>query len=249
MIVDIIPSLKEITPQKIYGKTVIVLDIFRCTSTIVTALANGGAEVIPAASTEEAIEISSKMPPGTFVMAGEVKGEKISSFEFGNSPMEFTSDKISGKKIILTTTNGTNAIKSCKPAKTILISSFLNAASVTSCAVGYSRDIVIVCAGTRGNIALEDVMGAGFHMAELKKSSEEIRLSELARTFYYLYQYFKEHLNHLLSTTRSGINLKTLGYEADLDYCLKQNQYKIVPYFKQNSVQLLRSIKISGVNN
>lgn len=249
MIVDVIPSIKEVTPQKIYGKTVIILDIFRCTSTIVTASANGCLEIIPVVDVEEAIHVSSRLEAGTFIIAGEIGGEQINGFDLGNSPLEFSKERVFGKKIILSTTNGTRAIKACKPAKNMLVGSFLNAGAVTSCAVGYSRDITIVCAGTKGNLSLEDVMGAGYHVAQLKKYTEDIRLSELAKTFFYLYEYFKDHLNQLLVTTRSGSNLQRLGYGSDIDYCLQKNIYKVVPVFRQNLIKPARSLLVSDYAN
>lgn len=238
MIVDIIPSTKDLSPPRIYGKTVIVLDIFRCTSTIVTALANGCKEVIPARSAAEALEIAAKMDANTYVLAGEVKGAKIENFDFGNSPLEFSQNVIRNKTVILSTTNGTEAIKASKPAKNIIISSFLNIAAACSRAVTYHRDIVIVCSGTNGNIALEDLMAAGCHVSRLKQFYQEIRLSEQARTFYYLYKYFKENLHQVLQTSRSGLNLQNLGYEKDIPFCLQKNIYKLAPVYKNNSVQL-----------
>ncbi len=244
MIVDIIPSLKEITPQKIYGKTAIVLDIFRCTSTIVTASANGCSEVIPVLNPEEALEVSSRLEEGSFIVAGELSGKKISTFELGNSPHEFTKEKVFGKKIVLTTTNGTRAIKSCKPAKNLLIGSFINAGAVISCAVGYSRDIMIVCAGSKGKLALEDVLGAGYLVTLLKENTEDIRQSEMAKTFYYLYNYFKDDLNQLLAHTKSGSTLQRLGYGADIDFCLQKSIYKIVPILRNNSIKPSQSLII-----
>lgn len=249
MMVDVIPSIKELTPQKIYGKTAIVLDIFRCTSTIVTASANGCSEVIPVLNAEEAVEVSSRHEKGSYIIAGELGGKKIRGFELGNSPYEFSKDKVFGKKIILTTTNGTRAIKACKPAKNLLIGSFINAGAVTSCAFGYSKDIIIVCAGSNGGLALEDVLGAGYLVAQLKQYTEEIRQSELAKTFYYLYMYFKDHLNRLLASTRSGSNLQSLGYAADIDFCLQQNIYKVVPVFRNNSIKSAHSLLISNSVN
>lgn len=238
MIVDVIASLKDLSPPKIYGKTVIVLDIFRCTSTIVTALANGCREVIPARSALEAKEIAAKLEANTFVLAGEVKGKKIEDFDFGNSPLEFSQEVIRDKTVILSTTNGADAIKSSKPAKHIIISSFLNVSAACSMAVTYHKDIVIVCSGRNGNIALEDLMGAGCHVSRLMQYHQDVRLSDQARTFYYLYNYFKENLLQVLQTSRSGLNLQTLGYEKDIPFCLQKNIYKLAPVFKNNSVQL-----------
>lgn len=237
MIVDVIPTLKDLNPSKIYGRTVVVLDIFRCTSTIVTALANGCKEVVPVKSALEADEIAGKLEAGTFVLAGETKGVKIDSFDLGNSPLEFSQAAVRDKTVILSTTNGTEAIKSCKPAKHAIISSFLNVSAACSRAASYLRDIVIVCSGTDGFIALEDIMAAGCHISVLKQY-QEIRLSDQARTFYYLYQYFEENLLQVLQTSRSGLNLQRLGYEQDIPFCLKKNIYKLAPVYNNNSVQL-----------
>lgn len=243
MIVDIIPSLKDLTSQKIYGKTVIVLDIFRCTSTIVSALANGCREIIPATDPEEAIvSISKYSSKQSILIAGEIAGQKLPCFQLGNSPFEFSKNKINGKKIILSTTNGTTAIRNCKSAKHVLIGSFLNVSAVCSCALGYRKDIVVVCSGTRGSIALEDVMAAGCHAVKLKELSIDVKLSELAKTFSYLYLHFRDNLKHLLTESRSGINLINLGYEKDIDECLQFDKYKTVPVFINNSIKINKTI-------
>lgn len=236
--VEIIPTLKDLSPAKIYGKTAIVLDVFRCSSSIITALANGCPEVMPALTPQEALAISAKLVPESYLLAGEIRGLQLSEFSLGNSPREFTRETIKGRRIILSTTNGTKAIRSCKPAKHVLIGSFLNVKSVCSWALGYQKDIVLVCAGTRGSIALEDVLAAGCHVGYLLKASEEIRISELAKTFYYLYSYFEDNLHQVLTSSRSGVQLKKFGCERDVGYCLQMNKFNIAPIFRQNSVKL-----------
>lgn len=243
MIVDVIPSLKELNPQKIYGKTVIVIDIFRCTSTIVSALANGCKEIVPVINADEAIHTLSKNNiKQSILIAGESSGKKTPEFQLGNSPFEFSKKKVNGKKIILSTTNGTVAIRNCKPAKHVLIGSFLNVSAVCSCALGYRKDIIVVCSGTRGSIALEDVMAAGCHILKLNELSLDVRLSELAKTFYYLYLHFKDNLKQLLTESRSGINLINLGFEKDIEECLQFDKYKAVPVFLNNTIKINKTI-------
>lgn len=244
MNVDIIPTLKEVRAQKIYGKTVIVLDIFRCSSTIVTALANGCTEIIPALTPQEAKTILEKIHSENVLIAGEIRGSRCKDFKTGNSPLEFRGSLVKNKTIILTTTNGTKAIRHCKPAKHVLIGSFLNVNAVCSRALGYQKDIIIVCAGSQGNIALEDVLAAGYHVSMLKKQMPDIRFGELARTFYYLYLYFKNNLKQILSTTRSGVNLQNLGYTEDIEYCLQENKFRVVPIFKNNTIRLTQPIAL-----
>ncbi len=239
MLVDVIPTVKEVSAQKIYGKTVIVLDIFRCTSTIVTALANGCTEVIPVSSPQEARTVAAKYPQNKCVTAGEINGAKVHGFDLGNSPLEFLDYPLRGKPVILATTNGTDSIKKSKQAKHVLIGSFLNMNAVCSRALSLQRDIIMVCAGTRGNIALEDIMAAGCYACTFGKHNQDIRLSELSRTFYYLYNFFQEHLTQILWTSRSALNLRKLGYENDIKFCLQKNKYRIVPVFRQNSIKLV----------
>jgi len=238
MNIDVIPTLKELTPQKIYGKTAIVLDIFRCTSTIITALANGCREVIPARTSLEAKDLVSRYPSNSVVLAGETKGAKIPGFDLGNSPVEIAGYPILDKTLILSTTNGTEAIRSCKPAKYVLIGSFLNVSSTCTRAASNQKDTVIVCAGSEGNIALEDIMAAGCFVAHFKKCSQELRISDLSKTFYYLYKYFKNNLEQILLTSRSGQNLQVLGYSQDIFHCLKKDLYKIAPIYRNNAVHM-----------
>lgn len=238
MNIDVIPNLKELTPQKIYGKTAIVLDILRCTSTIITALANGCRQVIPTQSPREAADLINKYPQSSVLVAGENKGAKIPGFDLGNSPVEIAGSPLKGKILIISTTNGTTAIRSCKSAKHVLIGSFLNVSAVCARAISNQKDTVIICAGTEGNIALEDIMAAGCFVSEFKKSSQDMRYSDLAKTFYYLYKYFKNNLEQILLTSRSGLNLQSLGYRQDILHCLQKDLYKIVPVYKNNTVQL-----------
>lgn len=248
MLVDIIPTIKDFSAPKIYGKTVIVLDIFRCTSTVVTALANGCHKIVPVSDYEEALSLAKKLDRESCMVAGEVYGTKPPDFDLGNSPLEFTPETIAGKTVILLTTNGTKAIKHSKPAKNVLIGSFLNLNAVCSRALGFQKDITIICSGTRGNIALEDVLAAGCHVAELVEHCQEIRLSELSKTFYFLYEYFKGDLTHLLSAARSGVRLQKHGCEDDIGFCLQKDRFRVVPVFKYNSIKLSQSIDLHILN-
>ncbi len=241
MNVDVIPAPKEFALSKIYGKTVIVLDIFRSTSTIVTALANGCREVIPVSTPQEARLVAAKHPNWA-VVAGESEGVKVPGFDLGNSPLEFTEAAVRDKKVILATTNGTAAIKRSKPAKHVLIGSFLNLNAVCTCALAYHKDIVLFCAGADGGIALEDVLAAGCYLTVLKQYCPDLRLTELSETFSYLSNYFQDQMKSLLSTSRSGLNLQKLGYQDDLDFCLQKNRYHLVPVYKQGSIKLSQPV-------
>src|ERR1017187_8958148 len=145
----------------------VVFDVLRATSTFVTALHNGAKAIIPVSEISEALAIRKKQPD--VLLGGERNGVKIRAaqtggidFDFGNSPREYTPEKVRGKTIVSTTTNGTRALRACAGAQTVLAASFLN---LTATAQFIRRlqpaQIVLVCAGTRENIATEDVLAAG----------------------------------------------------------------------------------------
>lgn len=146
------------------GTVCVVFDVLRATSTIATALHNGAKSVIPVAEISEALEIKRARPE--ILLGGERDGVRISAdgidFDFGNSPREYTPTKVRSKTIVSTTTNGTRALRACAGAMMILASSFLNLGATAE----FLRrekfgDILIVCAGTRDNAALEDTLAAG----------------------------------------------------------------------------------------
>ncbi|MGH7975362.1 MAG: 2-phosphosulfolactate phosphatase [Limisphaerales bacterium] len=142
----------------------VVFDVLRATSTFVTALHNGAKEIIPVSEISEALAIQKNQPD--VLLAGERDGVRISTngidFDLGNSPREFTREKIGGKTIVSTTTNGTRALRACAGAKIVLAASFLNlSATAKFLRQNNFENILIICAGTRENKADEDIIAAG----------------------------------------------------------------------------------------
>jgi 2-phosphosulfolactate phosphatase len=145
----------------------VVFDVLRATSTFATALHNGAKEIIPVAEISEALDIRKIRPD--VLLGGERDGVKIRAdqtggvdFDFGNSPREFTPSKVRGKTIVSTTTNGTRALRACAGAKMVLATSFLNlGATAEFLRRNKIADILIICAGTGDNAALEDTLAAG----------------------------------------------------------------------------------------
>ncbi len=145
----------------------VVFDVLRATSTFVTALHHGAKAVIPVAEISEALALRQKLPG--VLLGGERDGVKIRAsqtgggdFDLGNSPREYTPEIVCGKTIVSTTTNGTRALRACARAQTVLATSFLNlTATAQFIRQLQPRQILLVCAGTRENVADEDVLAAG----------------------------------------------------------------------------------------
>jgi 2-phosphosulfolactate phosphatase len=170
MMLDVILSpaeLPALASRDLRDTACVVFDVLRATSTFVTALHHGAKAVIPVAEISEALAFRQKQPD--ILLGGERDGVKIRAgrtggddFDLGNSPREYTPEKVRGKTIVSTTTNGTRALRACAGAKTVLAASFLNL-TVTAKFIQKLQpaQILLVCAGTRENMADEDVLAAG----------------------------------------------------------------------------------------
>lgn len=145
----------------------VVFDILRATTSMITALSNGAEAIIPVEQIGEALELRRQRPE--VLLAGERDGVRIRAnltggieFDLGNSPREFTAEKVQGKTIVMTTTNGTRALRACAGAKTVLIGSFLNLrATANRLLENKPRHLVLVCSGTYEQPAFEDILAAG----------------------------------------------------------------------------------------
>jgi 2-phosphosulfolactate phosphatase len=145
----------------------VVFDVLRATSTFVTALHHGAKAIVPVSEIAEAVALRQKQPD--VLLGGERDGVRIRAaqtggldFDLGNSPREYTPEKVRGRTIVSTTTNGTRALRACAGAQTVLAASFLNlTATAREIQRRQTSSLVLVCAGTRENIATEDVLAAG----------------------------------------------------------------------------------------
>jgi len=145
----------------------VVFDVLRATSTFVTALHYGAKAIIPVSEISEALAIRKKQPD--VLLGGERDGVRIratqtsgTDFDLGNSPRECTPEKVRGKTIVSTTTNGTRALRACVGAKTVLAGSFLNLGATAAIIIKLQpAEVLLVCAGTREDRADEDVLAAG----------------------------------------------------------------------------------------
>lgn len=161
-----LPSL--VAEEELKGKTVVVIDVLRATSTICCALDAGAKAVIPCLEIEEAWRIAEQFSPDEVVLGGERGGLPIEGFDLGNSPDEYQPESVSGKSLVFTTTNGTRAMRHCRQAARVLIGSFLNASAVFQELVTL-EEVHIVCAGTEGQYSRDDVLMAGLLVERLER--------------------------------------------------------------------------------
>jgi len=221
--IEVCLTPKLIHQHTLKEKIVVVVDIFRATSCIVTGLANGVESIRPVSELEETKSLGSK----GYLMAGERGGIKVDGFDIGNSPFEYQSELVKGKKVAISTTNGSKAIIKSNAAKQIIIGSFLNLEALTQYLLSLPESIIIHCAGWKGHPNLEDTLFAG---ALIDECAEEIALSgDAALLAHQVYISSHENLIGIALKSAHAERLKGFGIEEDLAFCMEENKYEVVP--------------------
>lgn len=233
MNIDLIISADDIKKEKIINKSVLIIDILRATSVIITALNNGCKKAIPVLTVEEAQNKSSKNR-NEYILGGERKALKIEGFDFSNSPLEYKKELVKDKILIITTSNGTRAIKGSEGADNILLGAFINANSAADKLVDLGKDIVIVNSGTDGQFSMDDFICSGYIIdCILKKVKAD--LTDISKTALYIYRENKD-ITGFMKHAKHYNRIKKLGLEEDLKYCCQKDIIKIVPYYKDGVI-------------
>ncbi|MDB4835085.1 2-phosphosulfolactate phosphatase [Cyclobacteriaceae bacterium] len=213
------------------GKIAVVVDILRATSCMTTAFAHGIKEIVPV----DDLEICADYGNQGFLTAAERNGQKVEGFNFGNSPFSYMTDAIKGKSLAVTTTNGTRAIELAKDrADEVIIGSFLNLTAVKDYCLKSSKDIVVVCAGWKGRVNLEDSLFAGALVKEIGYSLE-LDASKMSLA---LYEAAENDLAGLLDGCNHIKRLQKLNIQKDIEFCLELNKYDVVPYLDGKSLKV-----------
>ena len=167
-ILNVYPLPDLLVPEKAAGDAAVVIDVLRASTTITYALAAGDREVIPCLEVADALAAAEAFAAEARILGGERGGERIDGFDLGNSPEEYTPQRVAGKSVVFTTTNGTRAALCVQSAGEILIAGFVNATAVVQRLLDRQR-IHIVCAGTRGQKSEDDVLLAGMLVDHLQR--------------------------------------------------------------------------------
>jgi 2-phosphosulfolactate phosphatase len=194
-----------------------VIDVIRATSTIVSALAEGAEGVQPIASIDEAFALKAQNPEA--ILAGERKGKPVEGFDLGNSPEDFTAERVGGRRVILTTTNGTQALAACTGARAVMTASLLNLDAVAARLRELGPPWIILCAGCDGEFGVDDAVVAGALAEALGQEHALV----------YLYHSVRTELAATLLGCAAGRELLKVGLEKDVPFCAQLNRFAIVP--------------------
>lgn len=239
MLIDILVTPQLHNDRDLVNKRIVALDVLRATSTIVTALNNGATEVIPVQEYDDVMDLVNSIGRNICLLGGERKGYKIEGFDLGNSPLEYTRERVEGKKIILSTTNGTRAIKAFSQNGTeVLIGSYLNIDHLVSYLTKSNQDITLVCSGQDGNLCLEDLACAGM-IVRMVCEAVSAELTDAAQVgIFAAIQQERDGLEKFIGKTEHGLALKKIGMGEDIKVCAALNSAPILPRFEGGRIHL-----------
>ena len=208
----------------IEDSTVVVIDILRASSSITYGIDNGADAIIPVAKVEDCLAYSDN----GFLLAAERDGEVLEGFDFGNSPFSYTKEKVAGKTIVLTTTNGTGALElAAARAKQVLIGSFLNLNALCNYLESLNGNVLLLCAGWKNQFNLEDTLFAGAVVYALRKNGTLYDDASIAAEDLYLLA--KDDFRSYLKKSSHSHRLAALNIEEDVVFCLQQNICEAIP--------------------
>ena len=232
-----------VTPPVVAGKPVLVIDILRATTTMVTALANGARAILPAETADDAMRMAQNLKSDDLLLAGERNLARIDGFTLGNSPLEMTAEVVAGKQLIMTTTNGSAALAAVGLGNPVLIAAALNFTAVAQAANEAFEDadeIVIVCAGREGMFALEDAYAAGRFVQSLiaGRGRNAVALSDGAIAARELVRRYGDKWRRAISASAAARTLKLAKLKADVDAATESDKYDIVPRYADKLVKV-----------
>lgn len=229
MKLDLCPSPALYPYYKKDNDTVIVADVFRASATMCTIINNGASAIIPVSNTEKAKDYKNK----GFLVGAERNTKKCGFADFGNSPFDYTPEKVSGREIVFTTTNGTSAIEAASDSKELLIGTFINIDALAEKCIKTAERVIILCAGWNNRINIEDTLFGGafaermMQLTDIELDSDAIRMTlELwHRVKIDLMGYIKASDHYRRLVDNNAVN--------DANYCITTNSVSVVPVYNK----------------
>lgn len=221
--IDVCFSPDLIDSYDLEGKIVVIVDILRATSCMVTGFANGVKGIIPVATLDECKQYQKD----GFICAAEREGKQVDGFELDNSPFSYMNEKLKGKTICATTTNGTLAISKSINAEKVIVGAFLNLSAIAIYLEHQPNDVIVHCAGWKGKVNMEDSLFAG---ALIEKLIHSHALN--CDSPYMALTYYQGVKNELLSTVQNSAHAKRLsniGINKDIEFCLEIDRFNVIP--------------------
>ncbi|MET1057210.1 MAG: 2-phosphosulfolactate phosphatase [Pedobacter sp.] len=213
---------------------VVVIDILRATSSIVYGIDNGAEAIIPVAQVEDCLTYADR----GYLLAAERNGEVVKGYNFGNSPFSYTADKVAGKTVVLTTTNGTKALHLARKASQVVIGSFLNLQPLCDWLKTQDKDVLLLCAGWKDQFNLEDTLFAGAVVQQLRNLFTAFDDAGVAAED--LYEMAKSDLRAYVGKSAHGHRMMALNIEEDIKFCLQLDICQAIPVLEGDNIVALK---------
>ena len=242
MRVDVCFSPPQLTPAYVTGRVVAVIDVLRASTSITVALFNGARLVVPFAETEEVIRRAKAFERSEVLLAGERRMLPIAGFDIGNSPAEFSPGAVGGKAVLLTTTNGTQALLALQGARDVVVASYVNFAAALALlrtALRGQTDVTLLCAGRERQFALEDAACAGRFARALVGRGGGVDINDAARASMMIDRRYGDRVDRVFADSEHGQALAQAGYGSDLAACAAVDSYPVIPVFQDRQITKL----------
>jgi 2-phosphosulfolactate phosphatase len=225
--VDVVPLPQDLSPHQVDGRAVAVFDVLRATTTMAYALNADAREVLIFDSLESAKDAAEQFV-GPRILCGERKALRPPGFDLGNSPSEFTAERVASKTLFMTTTNGTKAIAAASSAEKLFAAALVNATSTAHALLTTKLDIVLLAAGTDGEFAPEDMTAAGAVLNAMQSLGAELQLGEGTNLALEIFHQNRVDLLAALRATQGGRNCIAAGLERDIESAAKLDLFDLV---------------------
>ncbi len=214
----------------------VIIDILRATSAIVTAFENGAERIIPVETLEEAREYKKQ----GYIVAAERDGLVQDFADFGNSPFNFNPERVRGKHIVYSTTNGTQAIHVASECRKVLIGAYLNFTSLTNYLIDQGRDVILLCAGWKTKFNLEDSLFAGAMAEKLIKSGKYKTICDSTLASVHLYERASKNIMAYINKVAQRHRLRKNKLDDVIEYCHTFDVTRVIPGLKENYLEAFR---------
>ena len=226
MIADVVALPLALKSQELAGQTCVVLDILRATTSITVALASGAKEIRVFADIGAARREANGQPEQP-LLCGEENCLRPAGFDLGNSPSAFNC-VVAHRTLYMATTNGTRALLAAEGARLVLVGALVNARAVARTVREAGADLTLLCAGTGGKIAMEDLIGAGAVLSELQKQTSVEPASDVARMAVRIFMACRDNLFDALADAQGGRNLIQAGLAEDIEFAARLHSMDVV---------------------
>ena len=230
MRVDVAFTPAALPPAALAGAIALVIDVLRASTTMVTAVAHGCLAMLPVAEVDEARRRARSLPGA--LLAGERGGDPPEGFDLGNSPLEFTRERVGGRTIVFTTSNGTRALLAARPATAVGVAGFVNLTAAADWALGQGRRLVIVCAGELGSRSVEDETCAGLLVDRVLTTDPEAVVGPAALEAADAARPYAKDLARLAQDAPHARKLASHGRSPDVTACLTRDAFCLVPLYR-----------------